>query len=239
MEPTSMLAVGGVLGGLSLAQGLMQGFGAQSQANAQATLQRMQAENANFQRQWQIDASNRNIDKANLAKAINNKKIEQAALSERGIAEVYQKLGYDNSKSQFSKQTNQVNSALLSSIAGRNISASSGTARALLRQNLQNATTNMANLRVSNMNKMRDIDTVYQNRLAQRDFNYQEFNIFMPGDTSTVSGGNTAMMIGSAALGGLSAGVTGALMFGKGGGGGGAESFTTPGGANFVGPIIG
>ena len=62
----------------------------------------------------------------------------------------------------------------------------------------------MANLRVSNMNKMRDIETVYQNRLAQRDFNYQEFNIFMPGDTSTVSGGSTGMIIGSAALSGLS-----------------------------------
>jgi hypothetical protein len=233
------LIVGGIMGGLALGQGIMGGLGAQSQANAQATLQRMQAENANFQRRWQIDAANRNIDKQNIARALNNKKIEQAALSERGIAEVYQKLGYDNSKSQFSKQTNQVNSALLSSISGRNISASSGTARALLRQNLQNATTNMANLRVSNMNKMRDIDTMYQNRLAQRDFNYQEFNIFMPGDTSTVSGGNMGMIIGSAALSGLSAGVTGALMFGKGSGGGGVESYTTPGGANFVGPIIG
>ena len=159
------------------------------------------------------------VYKDDLSKRLGNKKIEQTALSERGIAEVYQKLGYDNSKSQFSKQTNQVNAALLSSVSGRNISASSGTARALLRQNLQNATTNMANLRVSNMNKMRDIETVYQNRLAQRDFNYQEFNIFMPGDTSTVSGGSTGMMIGSAALGGLSAGITGALMFGKGSGG--------------------
>ena len=213
------LIVGGIMGGLALGQGIMGGLGAQSQANAQAKQQQMQAQNANFQRQWQIDAANRNIDKQNLARAINNKKIEQTALSERGIAEVYQKLGYDNSKSQFSKQTNQVNAALLSSVSGRNISASSGTARALLRQNLQNATTNMANLRVSNMNKMRDIETVYQNRLAQRDFNYQEFNIFMPGDTSTVSGGSTGMMIGSAALGGLSAGITGALMFGKGSGG--------------------
>lgn len=203
------------MGGLAVGSSLMGSFGAQSQANAQATLQRMQAENANFQRRWQIDAANRNIDKQNLARAINNKKIEQAALSERGIAEVYQKLGYDNSKSQFSKQTNQVNAALLSSVAGRNISASSGTARALLRQNLQNATTNMANLRVSNMNKMRDIDTMYQNRLAQRDFNYQEFNIFMPGDTSTVSGGSTGMMIGSAALSGLSAGISTGLMYQK------------------------
>jgi hypothetical protein len=209
--PVAMIA----MGGLAVGSSLMGSFGAQSQANAQATLQRMQAENANFQRRWQIDAANRNIDKQNIARALNNKKIEQAALSERGIAEVYQKLGYDNSKSQFSKQTNQVNSALLSSISGRNISASSGTARALLRQNLQNATTNMANLRVSNMNKMRDIDTMYQNRLAQRDFNYQEFNIFMPGDTSTVSGGNTAMMIGSAALSGLSAGISTGLMYQK------------------------
>ena len=91
----------------------------------------------------------------------------------------------------------------------------------MLRQNLQNATTNMANLRVSNMNKMRDIDTMYQNRLAQRDFNYQELQTFLPGDTSMVSGGNTAAIVGSAALGGLQAGIGGALMYGSMAGGGG------------------
>lgn len=235
----SMLQMGLLFGGLAAGQSILGGFGAQSQANAQATLQRLQAENANFQRKWQIDASNRNIDKANLARAINNKKIEQTALNERSIAEVYQKFGYDNAKGQFSKQTNQVNSALLSSASGRNISISSGTARALLRQNLQNATTNMANLRISNKNKMRDIQTSYQNKLAQRDFNYQEFNIYLPGDTSNIANANTGMIFGTGALSGLSAGVTGALMFGQGGGGGGAGSYTTPGGANFVGPIIG
>jgi hypothetical protein len=147
------------------------------------------------------------------------------------LQEVYSKFGFDNSKSQFSKQTNQVNSALLSSISGRNISASSGTARALLRQNLSNASTNMANLRINRMNQLRDIETVYQNRLAQRDFNYQELQSFLPGDTSTVSGGNTAAIIGSAALGGLQAGISGALMYGSmagGGGTGGGEAAPMP-----------
>jgi hypothetical protein len=209
-----MLAIGGVMGGLSLAQGIMGGLSANSQAQAQQMQAELAARNANFQRQWQVETTNRNIDKRNLARAINNKKLEQAALNERGISEVYQKLGYDNSKGQFSKQTNQVNSALLSSVSGRNIDMSSGTARALLRQNLQNATVNMANLRISNMNKMRDINTIYQNKLAQRDFNYEEHAVFIPGDTSTVSGGSMVNVIGGAALGGISAGLSGALMFG-------------------------
>lgn len=211
-----MPVVGGMLamGALSVGSSLMGSFGANSQAQAQAMQQKLQAENANFQRQWQIDAANRAIDKKNLARALNNKKIEQIALSDRAIAEVYTKLGYDNAKGQYSKQTNQINSALLSSVSGRNISASSGTARALLRQNLQNATTNMASLRVSQMNKMRDIETTYQNKLAQRDFNYEEFNIFMPGDTSTVSGMSTGMMIGQAAIAGTSAAVQTGLMYG-------------------------
>jgi len=212
MDP---LTVGGIMGGLGFAQQLLGGLGAQSQAQAQAKLQQMQAENANFQRQWQVDANNRAINRQNLNRAINNKAIERAAINERALQEVYSKFGFDNAKSQFSKQTSQVNSALLSSISGRNISASSGTARALLRQNLANASTNMANLRINRMNQLRDIETVYQNRLAQRDFNYQELQTFLPGDTSMVSGGNTAAIIGSAALGGLQSGISGALMYGS------------------------
>ena len=211
----SMLEVGVLMGGLSMAQSLMQGFGASSQAQAQAKQAQMAAENANFQRRWQIDTNNRNITKANLAKAIQNKQIERTALSERAIQEVYQKFGFDNSKSQYSKQTNQVNSALLSSISGRNLSASSGTARALLRQNMMNASTNMANLKITDMNKRRDIETAYQNRLNQRDFNYQELQIFMPDDTSMVSGTPTGQILASGALSGLQAGIGAGLMYGK------------------------
>ena len=207
------LAVGGGMAALSIGQSLMQGFGASSQAQAQAKQAQMAAENANFQRRWQIDANNRNITKANLAKAIQNKQIERTALSERAIQEVYQKFGFDNSKSQYSKQTNQVNSALLSSISGRNLSSSSGTARALLRQNMMNASTNMANLKITDMNKRRDINTAYQNRLNQRDFNYQELQIFLPGDTSMVGGTPTGQILASGALSGLQAGIGAALMY--------------------------
>lgn len=205
------------LGGIALGQGIFGGLSANSQAQAQAMQSQLAAQNANFQRQWQVQAANRNIDKRNLARAINNKKLEQVALTERAIAEVYQKLGYDNAKGQFSKQTNQVNSALLSSVSGRNIDMSSGTARALLRQNLQNATVNMANLKISNTNKMRDISTIYQNKLAQRDFNYEEHNVYLPGDTSMASGGSMLNVIGGAALSGLSTGISSQLMFGEGG----------------------
>lgn len=205
----------GTMGALALGQGLFSGLSANSQQQAQAIQAQLQARNANFQRQWQVEAANRSIDKRNLARAINNKKIEQIALDDRAIAEVYAKLGFDNSKSQYSKQTNQINSALLSSISGRNISQSSGTARALLRQNLQNATANMANLRISNMNKIRDIEVSYQNRLAQRDFNYEEFNVFLPGDTSMVGGGSMVNIIGGSAIGAASAGISAGLMYGK------------------------
>lgn len=214
-----MLMLGGIMGGLQLGQSLLGGFGAQSQAQAQAMQQQLIAQNANFQRQWQVQANNRNIEKANLAKAINNKAIERQALGERAIQEVYTELGYDNAKGQFSKQTNQVNSALLSSVSGRNISSSSGTARALLRQNLENATVNMANLRINRMNQMRDIQTSYQNKLAQRDFNYQEFQTYLPGYDGMVSSNNTGNIIAGGVLGGVQAGITGALLFGRGSGG--------------------
>lgn len=208
------LVIGG-MGALAFGASLFSGMAGASQQEAQAIQAQLQQRNAEFQRQSQVQANNRNIDKRNLARAINNKKIEQLGLSERALAEVYQKLGYDNAKGQFSKQTNQVNSALLSSISGRNIDLSSGTARALLRQNIDNATVNMANLRVSNMNKMRDIETTYQNKLSQRDFNFEEHSIFLAGDTSSVSGPSMAQIGISAGLSGLQAGLGAGLMYSK------------------------
>lgn len=209
------LGVGLTFGGMALAQGIFGGLSANSQAQAQAIVQRMQAENANFQRQWQVMANNRQINRNNLARAINNKKIERAALNDRAIQEVYTKLGYDNSRSQFSKQTNEVNNALISSISGRNISQNSGTARALLRQNLENASANMANLRISNTAKLKDISMVYQNKLAQRDFNYEDFQFYLPGSTAQASNPMGPALI-SAGLSGLSAGISGSLAYGGG-----------------------
>lgn len=224
-----MLTVGGIMGGLSMMSGILGGLGANQQAAAQQKLLQMQQENANFQRQGSVNANNRNITKSNLAKAIANRQIETLAISERAIAEVYGKMGYDNAKSQFSKQTNQINSALLSTVSGRNISSSSGTARALLRQNMDNAHTNLANLRITQANKTRDITTAYQNKLATRDFNYTELQSFIPGDTSTAyTGQSMGMIAGMSALQGLQTGIGAGLMYGAGsgsnsGGGGGGD----------------
>jgi len=229
--PLPILAVGGILGGLQFGSSMLAGISQTQQYNAQATLQQMQAQNANFQRQWQINANNRAISRQNLNRSINNKLLEGKAVKEKALQEVYSKLGYDNSKSQFSKQTNQINSALLSSVSGRNISSSSGTAKALLRQNLLNAKENMINLRVNYANKMRDIDTAYDNMLAQRDFNYQEVQIYLPGDTSLIQG-NTSSIIAQSALSGLQAGIQGGLLYGSMAGNGsdyiGDSSGTTP-----------
>jgi hypothetical protein len=109
----------------------------------------------------------------------------------------------------------QINAALLSSVSGRNISAFSGTARALLRQNLENSSNNMANLRINYANQQRDIVTAYQNSLAQRDFNYTEMQTFIPGDTSTIQQPSMLGTLGMAGLAGIQGGLTGALLYGK------------------------
>jgi len=232
-----MLAVGGIMGGLSMMSGVLGGLGANQQAAAQQKLLQMQQENANFQRQGSVNANNRNITKSNLAKAIANRQIESLAISERAIAEVYGKMGYDNAKSQFSKQTNQINSALLSTVSGRNISSSSGTARALLRQNMENAHTNLANLRITQSNKTRDITTAYQNKLATRDFNYTELQSYIPGDTSTAyTGQSMGMIAGMSALQGLQTGIGAGLMYGAGAGKGGGNPSMDPSSSSFIGP---
>ena len=209
------LAVGGGMAALGMASSFMGSMGANQQAAAAAMQQQMAKENAEFQRQWTVDANNRNILKNNLAKAISNRQLETLAITDRGIAEVYGKMGFDNAKSQYSKQTSQINSALLSSVSSRGMSSSSGTARALLRQNMSNAHTNMLNLRITQTNKNRDIVTAYNNTLAKRDFNYNQLQTFLAGDTSTVNAQtSTGMMIAQAGITGLTAGLQGYSMAG-------------------------
>lgn len=209
------LAVGGGMAALGMASSFMGNMGANQAAEAQAIQQRLQKENAEFQRKWSIDANNRNILKNNLAKALYNKQLETLAITDRGLQEFYGKMGYDNAKSQYSKQTNQINAALLSSVSGRGISSRSGTARALLRQNINNANTNMVNLSITQMNKNRDIETNYNNTLAKRDFNYTELQTFIGGDTTSVNNQmSTGMMIAQAGVTGLTAGLQGYSMAG-------------------------
>ena len=228
------LAVGGGMAALGMASSFMGSMGANQQAAAAAKQQQMAKENAEFQRRWTVDANNRNILKNNLAKAISNRQLETLAITERGIAEVYGKMGFDNAKSQYSKQTSQINSALLSSVSSRGMSSSSGTARALLRQNISNAHTNMLNLRITQTNKNRDIVTAYNNQLAKRDFNYTELQTFLAGDTSLVNAQtSTGMMIAQAGITGLTAGLQGYAMAG------GFNSAPPPAGASGAPPIGG
>lgn len=221
---------------LSVGMSLFGIAGENQKAAAIAKQAQMARENANFQRQWAIDANNRNILKNNFAKAVANRQIESLAISQRSIGEVYGKMGYDNAKSQYSKQTSQINSALLSSVSSRGMSASSGTARALLRQNIANSQTNMANLKITQMNNNRDITTAYQNTLNKRDFNYTELQTFLGGDTSTVNTGTSAgMAAGMAALSGLQSGITTGLQFNNGSSGGYNASMDTSS-YSFIGP---
>lgn len=221
---------------LSVGMSLFGMAGENQKAAAVAKQAQMARENANFQRQWAIDANNRNILKNNFAKAVANRQIESLAISQRAIGEVYGKMGYDNAKSQYSKQTSQINSALLSSVSSRGMSSSSGTARALLRQNIANSQTNMANLKITQMNKNRDITTAYQNTLNKRDFNYTELQTFLGGDTSTVYTGTSAgMMAGMAALSGLQSGITTGLQFNT-GSRGGYNASMDPSSSSFIGP---
>lgn len=228
------LAVGGGMAALGMASSFMGSMGANQAAEAAAMQAQLMKQNAEFQRKWTVDTNNRNILKNNLAKAIGNRQLETLAITERGIAEVYGKMGFDNAKSQYSKQTNQINAALLSSVSGRGISASSGTARALLRQNIDNAHTNMANLKITQMNKNRDIVTAYNNTLAKRDFNYTQLQTFLAGDTSSVNAQtSTGMMFAQAGITGLTAGLQGYSMAG------GFNSAPPPAGASGAPPIGG
>lgn len=208
------------MGGMALASGVMGALGASSQADAQAKAAEIQQRNANFQNQWQKATQDRNVMREFQANLERSTQIEKGAATERALAEYYLDKSFSNQKSTLSKQTSQVNAQFISSMTSRGITASSGTARAMLRQNIEALGSNMVALKLNHRSAYQDIITQQQTRLGQRGNAFApDLGVFIPSKGGIANNSSTALTTGliQAGLQGASVGIQAQMQYGKGG----------------------
>lgn len=193
---------------LGAASGLLSGLLNRGQAQAQTMVQQMQQDQANFQRQMQVDVQNRNLIRQYEATRRSSLLEERAAVEDREISRIYSDLAYDNQRSQLSKQTNQVNGALASSLQGRGIAG--GTARALLRQQQHNAQASAVGLAFNNLVVNKDIDKRFEARINAIPEDRGVFTqAFVPNTTAVVD--NSSSVFTQSLISGLLQGVQGQI----------------------------
>ena len=217
------VVAGSIMGGLALAQGIFGAMGQSGQAKAQAMAQEVQQRQANFIQSMRTDAENRNRMRAFQANLERNLQIEAAATESRALAEFYLDRNFQNQKSTLSKQSNQVNAQFEATFAGRGISGTSGTARSLLRQNMESMGANLTAMKVNYKNTYRDIVNQQKGQLGQRQFATMDLVTFIPTTGGIADTSSSALTTGliSAGLSGIGAGYSAALQYGQGGKGGG------------------
>jgi hypothetical protein len=204
------------MGGLALASGVMGAIGQSGQAKAQAMAQQMQQDQANFQNQLKVDSDNRAILRQRLGQEMTNLSIAKSAGKQMGLQQFYAREALNNARSQLSKNTQEVNAQFMSALSSRGISAKSGTARALLRQNIEATEANSLALRLNGQRQMKDIETNFQNALAQRRNDYIESQAFIPTTGGIVDASSSALTNGliQAGLGTASAGFSAGFQYG-------------------------
>jgi hypothetical protein len=204
------------MGAMALASGVMGALGSASQADAAAQAAEIQQRNANFQNQWAKATQDRNVMREFQANLQRSTQIEKGAATERALAEYYLDKSFSNQKSTLSKQTSQVNAQFISSMTSRGITASSGTARAMLRQNIEALGSNMVALKLNHRSAYQDIITQQQTRLGQRGNAFApDLGVFIPSKGGIANNSSTALTTGliQAGLSGASVGIQAGIQY--------------------------
>jgi hypothetical protein len=206
----------GAMGAMALGSGIMGALGSASQADAAAQAAEIQQRNANFQNQWAKATQDRNVMREFQANLQRSTQIEKGAATERALAEYYLDKSFSNQKSTLSKQTSQVNAQFISSMTSRGITASSGTARAMLRQNIEALGSNMVALKLNHRSAYQDIITQQQTRLGQRGNAFApDLGVFIPSKGGIANNSSTALTTGliQAGLSGASVGIQAGIQY--------------------------
>jgi hypothetical protein len=210
---TAAAGAGGGLGMLSnpwLSGGMMvvQGIMAARQQQAQAMAAKIQFEEQQHQAKWQNQIRNRNIAKANALQWMNNTKIAEAANKERAESEFYLRYNYNNETGELSRQVKQANDQLTDNLFQRGVDPSSGTGRALFRMALEKQTDAFKAGRINYANQMVSAERTQDERLGQRNFNYNSHVPFMGGGWQ---GADAGSVFASGAASGILGGVLGGI----------------------------
>lgn len=204
-----VIAAAVIMGGAALGTGVMGALGGSSQAAAQAKAAEIQQQQANFRAQWENEAGNRNLMRAYQANLERNILIEKGANTDRALQEFYLDKSFSNQKGTLSKGTNATNAQFLGILSERSIGSSSGTARALLRQNMSAVRANIIALKTNYRQAYKDIENQQNQKLGQRQFSFQEQRAFLPTLGGIADSSSTALTTGliSAGISGIATGV--------------------------------
>lgn len=205
-----------VIGGLAAASGIMSAISGSGQAKAQAMAAEMQQRQQNFQNKWQNDAQNRNLLRQWQAQMEANKQIEAGANKMLAQGSLYSRKVFANQASTMSKNTRATTAQFLGAVSSRGMSVDSASARAVLRQAVENEHQNSLILRTNWENQQVDLKQQYDNMLAQRNLNKPDQQTLLQGKAVVVDSSSSMLMTGiaTAALGGVSAGVSAYRQFG-------------------------
>ena len=206
-----------VLGGAALGSGVMGAMGASSAAAAQAAAQKVAQQQANFKAKWAFDADQRNQMRGFQANLERNAMIERGANTDRALAEMYLDKNFLNAKGTLSKQTSATNAQFLGTLQSRGIGSTSGTARALMRQNMSAVNANMIALKANYRQSFKDIENQQSQKLGQRQFTFVEQATFLPTTGGIADSSSSALTTGliSAGINAGAAGYSGYLQYKK------------------------
>ena len=154
----------GVVGGI--ASGML-GMAAQESAFQDA---KSQMNYGNMVRGVQVDLDNMQRLEAWRSKLVEAKLNAISAGRRAGVKKVYAQEALKNQVNQVGDQTAKINGSLLSTVSGKGISMSSGTAQAILRQNLSKSSEANSTLFLNYGREMQKIDQELAGSISSKQF---------------------------------------------------------------------
>jgi hypothetical protein len=205
MEPMTMMMIGNaVLGGV---QSLM-GGGAQA---AQAMAKHQEFYHNEFARTLQVDAKNSQINRANNNRLVSNRETAKSLGSQMGATQYVADRNFRESMENMSMQNAKINSAQKTVMGSKNLSVTSGTAKAIQRMSANNFRDAIANGVAQKRYSDRTLQTQTLAKLKSLDGYMSENAQFIPGINNApdpnqiIDSANMSAMLqfGTAAMAGL------------------------------------
>lgn len=149
-------------------------------AGAEAVAARIQFEEEELNRQLTNQVQNRNIANDNAAIWMSNQRIEETTNTALAEEQFWINYNFDNATSHHGSQTQAVADSLITTYGNKNISSRSGTAQAMLRMAMKNATDGAVDLRIDAANKAVTAERKRDQALAGRNYGYNDQIPFTP-----------------------------------------------------------
>lgn len=198
------------LGAIGIAGGVFSGIMGSRQEKANAAAQVAQLKYKNMIRGMETDYNNiQTLEK--WGAQFKQAKLQAVAAGARaGQKKFYLKEALGNQFKQVGNQTSALNAALISKASGKGLSSSSGTVKAIMRQNMEKSSESNAAI-ISNYKKqMKNIDSELAGSISSAQFLQPALQTFYatPEYVPDNSGSILAASIVNGAVGGLSAGAS-------------------------------